>query len=120
VGVAISALAMCLPVAWPHWPTVVVAWTVQGVSTSLVVVSYFTARQELIPAGAIGRAASITRAVAYTALPAGALLGSWVVDRSSSIRAVFGLAAAIESVLLLVGLSASRAPSVLRRPADQG
>jgi hypothetical protein len=68
-----------------------------------MVVSYFTARQELIPAGAIGRAASVTRAVAYTALPVGALLGGWLLERSSSVRAVFGCAAAIEAALL-VGL----------------
>lgn len=101
MGVAISTLAMCLPVLWPQWPTVLVAWTIQGVSTSFVVVSYFTARQELIPADAIGRAASVTRAIAYTALPLGALLGGYLVERSGSVRAVFGCAAAIEAVLLV-------------------
>ncbi len=51
VGVAISAFAMCLPVLWPHWPMVLVAWTIQGVSTSFVVVAYFTARQQADPGG---------------------------------------------------------------------
>lgn len=111
MGVAVSTLAMCLPLLWPHWPVVLVAWTVQGVSTSFVVVSYFTARQELIKASAIGRAASVTRAVAYTALPVGALLGGWLVERSSSVRAVFGSAAAIEAALL-VGLAIAGAPAL--------
>jgi predicted MFS family arabinose efflux permease len=122
-GVAVSTVAMCLPLLWPHWPVVLVAWTVQGVSTSFVVVSYFTARQELIPASAIGRAASVTRAVAYTALPAGALLGGWLVERSSSVRAVFGTAAAIEAALLVVGLAIAGLPALRRRTpadADQG
>ena len=86
VGVAVSTVAMCLPVLLPSWPVVLVAWTIQGVSTSFVVVSYFTARQELIPAAAIGRAASVTRAVAYTALPVGALLGGWLIERTPSVQ----------------------------------
>ena len=92
-----------------------VAWTIQGVSTSFVVVSYFTARQELIPAAAIGRAASVTRAVAYTALPVGALLGGWLIERTPSVRAVFGCAAAIEAVLLLVGVVVGGVPAFRRR-----
>ncbi|HEX5495678.1 MAG TPA: hypothetical protein VFX70_13995, partial [Mycobacteriales bacterium] len=92
-----------------------VAWTIQGISTSFVVVSYFTARQELISAEAVGRAASVTRAVAYTALPVGALLGGWLLERSSSVRTVFGFAAAIETVLLLVGLVVGGAPALRRR-----
>lgn len=116
-GVAISAFAMCLPVLWPHWPTVLVAWTIQGVSTSFVVVSYFTARQELIPADAIGRAASVTRAIAYTALPVGALLGGYLVQQSGSVRTVFGCAAAIEAVLLVwpavAWVARSRSPAAV-------
>jgi MFS family permease len=108
VGVGISAAAMCLPALWPYWPVVVAAWTVQGVSTSFVVISYFTARQELIPAAAIGRAASVTRAFAYTALPVGALLGGWLIGRSASVRVVFGCAAAIELALLVVGFATVR------------
>ena len=117
VGVAVSTVAMCLPVLLPSWPVVLVAWTIQGVSTSFVVVSYFTARQELIPAAAIGRAASVTRAVAYTALPVGALLGGWLIERTPSVRAVFGCAAAIEVVLLLVGVVVGGAPAFRRRSA---
>ncbi|HVQ92321.1 MAG TPA: MFS transporter [Mycobacteriales bacterium] len=117
VGVAISAFAMCLPVLWPHWPMVLVAWTIQGVSTSFVVVAYFTARQQLIPADAIGRAASVTRAVAYTALPVGALLGGYLLERSGSVRTIFGWAAAIEAVLLVVPVVGWAAKSRSRSPA---
>lgn len=117
VGVAISTFGMCLPVLWPDWPTVLVAWTIQGVATSFVVVSYFTARQQLIPSDAIGRASSVTRAVAYTALPAGALLGGYLLERSESVRTIFGWAAAIEG-LLLVGLAVSWAAKFRSRSSS--
>ena len=59
----------------------------------------------------------MTRAVAYTALPVGALLGGYLLERSGSVRTIFGWAAAIEAVLLVVPVVGWAAKSRSRSPA---
>ncbi|MFB4263008.1 MFS transporter [Nonomuraea sp. GTA35] len=78
-GMALSALAMALPVVLPAVWVIAAAWAVEGVATSVIVVSWFTARQTVVPADAIGRVASVSRAAAYATIPAGAVVGGAVV-----------------------------------------
>jgi hypothetical protein len=68
---------------------------------SIIVVCWFTERQRIVPPSAIGRVVSASRAIAYAAVPLGAVLGGWLAGRPDPLRLLFGVAAALQSVVFL-------------------
>ncbi|AQZ61664.1 major facilitator superfamily MFS_1 [[Actinomadura] parvosata subsp. kistnae] len=103
-GMALSALAMALPAALPAVGVIAAAWAVEGVATSVIVVSWFTARQTVVPADAIGRVASVSRAAAYATIPVGALAGGAVVGGALAawggpVRTLFLCAALVQTAV---------------------
>jgi MFS family permease len=101
LGMLASGVAMALPVVWPGWPLVFLAWGCEGVATSIIVVSWFTARQKIVMENLIGRVASVSRAISYATIPVGALVGGWILERQGG-RALFA-AAAVVQLLVLAG-----------------
>jgi MFS family permease len=106
-GMGGSAAAMLLPALVPRWWMIMASWGVEGSVTSVVVVCWFTARQRIVPPGVIGRVVSVSRAIAYMAIPLGALVGGWLASSADPLRAVFGVAAALQ---VAVFLGAIRSP----------
>jgi predicted MFS family arabinose efflux permease len=76
LGMGGSGLAMLVPVFFPHWPAVVLSWGLEAIATSIIVVSWFTTRQHIVPAAVTGRVASVSRALAFAAIPFGAVIGA--------------------------------------------
>ena len=101
-GLATSAVAMLIPTVSPHFPAVVAGQAVEGCASALVVVCWFSAVQSLIPERLIGRFVSAARAVGYLAIPAGALLGAWLLSASPATRTLFACAAALQVLIVLV------------------
>lgn len=95
-GMALSLLAMTVPALAPVWPAVVAGQAVEGAATSLIVVCWFTTLQKLIPSDVIGRFVAVGRAIAYSSIPLGALLGGWILGNVGSARMLFVAAAAIQ------------------------
>jgi MFS family permease len=114
VGLGLSALAMAIPAALPRWPAIVAGQGIEGMATALIVVCWFTVLQKLIPEGIIGRFVSVGRAIAYATIPAGALLGGWLLATSASTRLLFVCAASLEIVIF-----ASSLRSALIRIGDE-
>ena len=103
-GMGGSAAAMLLPFLIPHWWMVVVGWGSEGIATSIIIVSWFTARQRILPSEVQGRIVSVSRAAAYATIPLGAVVGGWLATSTgtgSPIRAVFGYAGAIQAGVFL-------------------
>jgi MFS family permease len=100
-GMGGSAAAMLLPALVPDWWMMIASWGVEGVITSIVVVAWFTERQRIVPPRAIGRVVSVSRAIAYVAIPLGALLGGWLAGGANPLREVFGVAAALQAAIFL-------------------
>lgn len=100
-GMGGSAAAMLLPALEPSWWTVVAGWGTEGIATSIIIVSWFTARQLIVPPDAIGRVVSVSRAAAYATIPLGALVGGWLAAGHGPVRAVFGWAAAVQAAVFL-------------------
>jgi MFS family permease len=100
-GMGGSAAALLLPVAVPHWWIMIVSLATEAIVTSVIVVSWFTERQRILPPRAIGRVTSVSRAIAYVAIPLGALLGGWLASTASPLRDVFGVAAAVQAAVFL-------------------
>ncbi len=107
LGMGGSGVAMVVPVVLPYWWAVVLSWSLEAIATSVIVVSWFTTRQHLVPTAVTGRVAAVSRALAFTAIPLGAVMGGFLASTASPIRMVFGVAAAVQ---LLVFLGAARSP----------
>lgn len=95
-GMGLSGLAMLIPVAAPTWTGVVVGWGIEGIATSMIVVCWFTARQKLVPSANIGRIVAVGRAIAYTTIPIGTVLGGLLVTAAGATRLLFLVAATVQ------------------------
>jgi MFS family permease len=109
IGSAVVAITIGL---LPHWPVVVVMYTVLALLGTLWNVITVSLRQSIIPAHLLGRVNSVYRFFAWGMMPIGAALGGlivWFVDRFASrdwgLRAVYFVDAGIHVALFVVGAS---------------
>lgn len=100
-GMGGSAVGMLLPALVPRWWMIIVGWGLEGIATSIIVVSWFTERQRIVASEAIGRIVSVSRAAAYASIPVGALVGGWLVSGSDSLRELFVCAGAVQAAVFL-------------------
>lgn len=56
------------------------AWAGVGACVTVIVVAWFTLRQRTVPERLLGRVVAISRALAFAAIPLGALLGAWLMS----------------------------------------
>ncbi|HEY4457652.1 MAG TPA: MFS transporter [Pseudonocardiaceae bacterium] len=103
-GMGFSGLAMLIPAVVPTFVGMIVGWGLEGIATSIIVVSWFTGRQKLVPSESIGRVVAVGRAVAYVAIPFGALLGSALVAGAAPTRTLFLVAGLIQVAVFVVCL----------------
>jgi MFS family permease len=58
-------------------------------------------RQQIVPNHLLGRVISIAGVLAWSAIPLGALLGGWAIDRSGSVALVYGVIGAMVALIAL-------------------
>ena len=118
-GMGMSAVSMAIPVLHPQWWVVVLGWGTEGIATSLIIVSWFTARQKILPSEVMGRVVSISRAAAYATIPLGAVLGAWLVGIAggNAVRVLF-LAGALMQAAVFVGTAVSPVNRIERAATD--
>jgi MFS family permease len=107
LGMYGSGMTMLVPLFVPYWWAVVLSWSLEGIATSVIVVSWFTIRQHVVPVAVTGRVAAVSRGLAYAAIPLGAVIGGFLATTASPIRTVFGWAAVVQ---LLASLGTARSP----------
>ncbi len=56
-------------------------------------------RQQIVPNHLLGRVMSIAGVLAWSAIPLGALVGGWAIDRTGSVALVFGVIGATVAVI---------------------
>jgi predicted MFS family arabinose efflux permease len=103
-GMATSAVGMAIQTITPQLPTIAPGQALECGGTALIVVCWFSTVQRLVPGPVIGRFVSVVRAIAYATLPAGALLGAWLLTLSAAIRPLFGCATAVQLAVLVATL----------------
>jgi MFS family permease len=85
-----------------------VVWALSTACQSVVVVTFFTFRQRVVPSGLLGRTIGVTRLISYLAIPAASLLGGLLLDRHHSAVTVL---AGGGGAILLGSLVAMRSPA---------
>jgi hypothetical protein len=58
-------------------------------------------RQQIVPNHLLGRVMSIAGVLAWSAIPLGALVGGWAVQRTGSVALVYGVIGAVVALLAL-------------------
>lgn len=101
-GMAVAAVAMAIQAIAPRLPAIAPGQALECGATSLIVVCWFSTVQRLVPESVIGRFVAAVRAIGYATLPAGALLGAWLLTASLGVRTLFGCAAGLQLIILLV------------------
>lgn len=89
-----------------------VVWALSTACQSVVVVTFFTFRQRVVPSVLLGRTIGVTRLISYLAIPAASLLGGLLLDRQHSAVAVL---AGGGGAILLGSLVAMRTPAFQTR-----
>lgn len=95
-------------------------WAVSTAFQSMVVIAFFTFRQQVVPPEILGRTIGITRLISYLAIPPATILGGWLLDeyRSSLIIMTAGGTTIIFASFLALGLFAMRPePSMVHTTA---
>lgn len=103
-GMAVAAVAMAIQAIAPRLPAIAPGQALECAATSLIVVCWFSTVQRLVPGPVIGRFVSAVRAIGYATLPAGALLGAWLLTASLGARMLFGCAAALQMVIFFASI----------------
>lgn len=72
-----------------HWTAnslaVAVVWGGVLAANSIIIVTFFTLRQRVVPSEFLGRTVAITRPIGYAAIPLGSILGGWLVQYSGGL-----------------------------------
>lgn len=96
-----AALQGCivLPIILSQHPWVTAGlWGLTGALSAITIVTVFTTRQRIVPPHLLSRTVAFTRMVAYVAIPAGAISGGMVFEKTHS----FGWIAGISGTILLI------------------
>lgn len=77
-------------------------WGLTGALSAIIIVTFFTLRQRIAPAHLLGRTVAFTRMIAYLAIPAGAISGGFIFEKTNEfswIAAISGSALLMSSLI---------------------
>jgi MFS family permease len=94
-GVMSAFLAAPLPLV-----AIAVAWAAVGAFTMLIVVTWFTLRQRIVPGAILGRVVALSRMLSFTFIPLGAVVGGLIVSAQGG-----AMLLAMSSALIQVGVA---------------
>jgi MFS family permease len=103
MGMGLLAVGLFIPAVQAGVIIVVVAWLVVGFGTSLIVVPWFTYRQEIVSPHLIGRVTSVSRSISFICSPIGAVAGSWVLVTAGR-QALFILCGVVQAAVAIATL----------------
>lgn len=85
IATVISGLGIVLLLWFRHPLLVAALWGGVLATNSIVVVTFFTLRQRIVPTELLGRAVATSRFISFLAIPIGSLLGGWLVEHGGGI-----------------------------------
>jgi MFS family permease len=72
---------------------VAIAWGTVSALDSIIIVTYFTLRQRVVPLEFLGRAVGITRLIAYSSIPVASVFGGWLLEKTHHIETLIVICA---------------------------
>ena len=77
-------------------------WAILTCNTSVVIVSFFTLRQRIVPAKILGRVVATSRLISYSSIPLAAVTGGYIIENGGSINLILSIAGLIVCLLISV------------------
>lgn len=84
-------------------------WALSTACTSIVVVTFFTFRQKVVPQKLLGRTVGVTRLISYLAIPPASIIGGMVMERTDRVAPVMLMGG---TAIILGSLVAILSPAV--------
>lgn len=101
-------------IVFRHVAEISIIWGLLAGFGAINVVSFFSLRQQIVPAHLLGRVVATTRMLAFVSIPIGALVAGALQTSLKNIYLIFGIAAALRLAMAII---ASR--TALNRPVPQ-
>lgn len=95
--------AMSLLACFHNWIGIGIAGGLMFGCASIVIVTYFTLRQKVVPNNYLGRVIATTRLISYCAIPVASLLGGWLLQLHFSYQVLVILGSLIMILNALLG-----------------
>jgi predicted MFS family arabinose efflux permease len=93
-------LTMVLAATRWYWAALVLWAAISGLGIFFNI-NTGSLRQQIVPNHLLGRVMSIAGVLAWSAIPVGALVGGWAVERTGSVALVYGVTGALVALLAL-------------------
>jgi MFS family permease len=106
-----------------YWAALALWMTISGLGIFFNI-NTSSLRQQIVPNHLLGRVISIAGVLAWSAIPVGALVGGWAIERTGSVALVYGVIGALVALLALafsfgpVGHADHYLPAGQPEPAD--
>lgn len=92
INIIMGALFVLLAIFPLKWITVVI-WGIMAASDSIIVVAFFSFRQEAVQPGMLTRVVAFGRAIAFTPIPIAALVGGVLMEQTHSLSLISSISA---------------------------
>jgi len=108
LGALVADGVLTLVLAGVHWYWLAVPlWAAISGLGLFFNINTTSLRQQIVPNHLLGRVISIAGVLAWSAIPLGALLGAWAIERTGSVALVYGV---IGATVALIALAFSFGP----------
>jgi MFS family permease len=91
------------------------AWAGAGFAEMVVVVTWFSLRQQIVPSELLGRVVAVSRATSFSTIPAGAALGAWMLTQDGAAWTAAGLSGILQAACGLVAFWSPLGSAVMPR-----
>jgi MFS family permease len=117
----VSGLLQIVLASLTSLPLALVVWALAFGTGILFNINTSSLRQAIVPNALLGRVLTIAGVIAWSAIPAGAFLGGWLIERTGQTAAIFAGVGVITTLIPVVFLFTplGRAEQYLPREAEQ-
>ncbi len=92
IGAGLSTLLLLLA---NNGVTAGLAWGAVAAFNSVIIVTYFTLQQRVVPSEYLGRTVAITRLISYMMIPIASIFGGWLLQHHSNMQTIILLSSVV-------------------------
>jgi DHA3 family macrolide efflux protein-like MFS transporter len=83
-----------------------IIWGISSAVQSVIVVTFFTLRQKMVPSEIIGRVVGVTRLVAFASIPLSAITGGFIMEYANNFKviSIFSAVVVIGAAIIFFGI----------------
>lgn len=87
-------------------------WSISSLVQSVIVVTFFTYRQKITESYILGRVVSVTRLIAYCAIPLASVSSGWILQETGHVAVIYSVSGVVILISLLIFVLCTHVVSV--------